>query len=79
MIHLCLVTEPIGTAKPKLSDKVKLQAVESIANTLTFTEPIGSAKPKFSSEVRSQTLDKAESKATSLTCPAQGSPIPSYR
>ncbi len=42
-------------------------------------EPIGGSKPKFSQESESLTFTKSSGGKLALLCPAQGSPIPSYR
>ena len=46
----------------------------------TFTiEPIGGASPKFAHESKGSILLKKLGEKFSLTCPAQGHPIPSFR
>ena len=45
----------------------------------TTLEPIGGSVPKFSMVTESFTLTKAAAHPFSLSCPAQGSPVPSYR
>ena len=40
---------------------------------------MGGSSPKFSGESISSTIRKAASNPFSLSCPAQGSPVPSYR
>ncbi len=42
-------------------------------------EPIGGAKPKFSQDSKSNTFVRESGSMLSLMCPAQGSPIPSFR
>ena len=42
-------------------------------------EPVGGSAPKFSGELKGGTMEKASYQPTSLSCPAQGSPVPSYR
>ena len=47
---------------------------------ICFVEPIGGSKPKFS--INTDTIigsSHAQSKSLSLSCPAQGSPIPTFR
>ena len=44
-----------------------------------FLEPIGGSKPKFSINSDSQSFTHAKSESLSLSCPAQGSPIPTFR
>ena len=43
-----------------------------------FVEPIGSAKPQLAKNLESFPI-KSEQSSIALTCPAQGSPIPSFR
>ena len=42
-------------------------------------EPVGGSAPKFSQLYSLSALAKASAQPFSLSCPAQGSPIPSYR
>ena len=42
-------------------------------------EPIGGAKPKFSQKAESLTFTENAGAQLALLCPAQGSPIPSFR
>ena len=44
-----------------------------------FLEPIGGSTPKFSMVTEAFVFTKPASEPLSLTCPAQGSPVPSYR
>ena len=44
-----------------------------------YLEPIGSAKPKFSEDINSKGITREESKETTLVCPAQSFPLPSFR
>ena len=44
-----------------------------------FLEPIGSAKPKFSEDINSKGITREESSETTLVCPAQSFPLPSFR
>ena len=43
------------------------------------SEPVGGSAPKFSALSKSSTLDMPQPLPFSLSCPAQGSPVPSYR
>ena len=43
------------------------------------TEPIGSAGPKFTTDDKSATFERLSGSALSLTCPAQGFPLPAFR
>jgi hypothetical protein len=44
-----------------------------------FLEPIGSAAPKFASKINSLSFEEVATASLALICPAQGSPIPSFR
>ena len=44
-----------------------------------FLDPVGSSGPKFSTSADSATFTIPSKIAHSLTCPAQGSPMPQYR
>ena len=44
-----------------------------------LSEPVGGSLPKFSGEFDGFTMKKAATEPFSLSCPAQGSPVPSYR
>ena len=44
-----------------------------------FLEPIGSAKPKFSEDINSKGITREQSSETTLVCPAQSFPLPSFR
>jgi hypothetical protein len=46
---------------------------------LIATEPIGSAGPKFTTDDKSATFERLSGSALSLTCPAQGFPLPAFR
>ena len=45
----------------------------------TLLEPVGSALPKFSSKSNLAAYQEKALHALALTCPAQGSPLPSFR
>ena len=47
--------------------------------TIIFLEPIGGAVPKFAHESKGSILLKELNQAISLSCPAQGFPVPSFR
>ena len=44
-----------------------------------YVEPIGGSKPKFSTDDGSSSYQREEAESLSLACPAQGSPIPTFR
>ena len=46
---------------------------------LNFLEPIGGAAPKFAHELKGSLIFKKFSESISLSCPAQGFPIPAFR
>ena len=45
----------------------------------SFLEPIGGAGPKFAHESKGSILLKEFGQTISLSCPAQGFPVPSFR
>ena len=45
----------------------------------TFLEPIGGSAPKFSAESTISNLIRHRLSSLALSCPAQGSPVPSFR
>ena len=45
----------------------------------SYLEPIGGAKPKFAQRTDGLKQLQKLNDAISLTCPAQGSPLPSFR
>ena len=47
--------------------------------TVAYSEPIGSSKPKFSEDINSKGITREQSKETTLVCPAQSFPLPSFR
>ena len=46
---------------------------------VAYSEPIGSSKPKFSEDINSKGITREQSKETTLVCPAQSFPLPSFR
>ena len=48
-------------------------------NSKSFLEPIGGAGPKFAHESKGSILLKKFGQTISLSCPAQGFPVPSFR
>ena len=52
-----------------------------LVNVVKFrlAEPVGGSAPKFSGELKISTPEKASDEPLSLSCPAQGSPVPSFR
>lgn len=52
---------------------------KSIHAILVLLEPMGAKGPKFSSDDRVNSFIRAAGSASSLHCPAQGFPVPSFR
>lgn len=50
-----------------------------IGTILVLSEPMGAKGPKFSSDDRVHSFIRAAGSASSLQCPAQGFPVPSFR
>ena len=44
-----------------------------------FLEPVGGSPPKFTLETKTLTMERVSEDPLSLSCPAQGSPVPAYR
>lgn len=44
-----------------------------------LSEPVGGSPPKFSTDLTTSGVKRSAASAFSLSCPAQGSPVPSYR
>ena len=42
-------------------------------------EPVGGSPPKFTMETKTLTMDRVSQDPLSLSCPAQGSPVPAFR
>ena len=42
-------------------------------------EPVGGSPPKFTLETKTLTMERVSEDPLSLSCPAQGSPVPAYR
>ena len=51
----------------------------SVSNLTKFSEPVGGSSPKFSEKSKSSSLFEILAEPFSLSCPAQGSPVPSFR
>ena len=47
-------------------------------NGLILAEPVGGSTPKFSGKLKSSTVEESFAQPFSLSCPAQGSPVPSF-
>ncbi|XP_023322374.1 Down syndrome cell adhesion molecule-like protein Dscam2 [Eurytemora carolleeae] len=62
--------------KHRLTGETKLSAT---AGRLVITEPVGGSAPKFPSETDLSRLTHKEGNPLRLTCPAQASPLPSFR
>ena len=48
-------------------------------SSVFFLEPVGGTAPRFSSTRKSESYQKPSGLALSLSCPAQASPLPSFR
>ena len=46
---------------------------------MKLLEPVGGSPPKFSLETKTLTMERVSEDPLSLSCPAQGSPVPAYR
>ena len=57
---------------------IQLQFISLLLNS-SFLEPIGGSAPKFSAESTISNLVRKVTTDLTLSCPAQGSPIPSFR
>ena len=44
-----------------------------------LSEPVGGSPPKFTLETKTLTMERVSEDPLSLSCPAQGSPVPAYR
>ena len=44
-----------------------------------FAEPVGGSSPKFSTDLTTSGVKRSSKVPFSLSCPAQGSPVPAYR
>ena len=53
--------------------------IAKVTSSPNYLEPIGGAKPKFSLNTESLRFTREALSSVSLLCPAQGSPIPSFR
>ncbi|XP_071628595.1 Down syndrome cell adhesion molecule 1 isoform X9 [Temnothorax longispinosus] len=62
--------------KHRLTGETRLSATKG---RLVITEPMGAKGPKFSSDDRVNSFIRAAGSASSLHCPAQGFPVPSFR
>ena len=51
----------------------------SIQIELSFLEPIGGASPKFAHKSKGSILFQELDQSMSLSCPAQGFPVPAFR
>jgi hypothetical protein len=61
------------------NSKFQVRADYFTITLFLLSEPIGSTKPKFASSMESMTIKRTLSSRIALTCPAQGTPIPSFR
>ena len=56
-----------------------IPAFRSVSQILTLTEPVGSSAPKFTLKRDGERRGVMSGSPFDMSCPAQGSPIPSYR
>ena len=70
----------VSTHSLLYSARVHQSICQFISVTLScIIEPVGGSTPKFSGKLTSSSLKEAANRPFSLSCPAQGSPVPSYR
>ena len=73
----------IRELQPNMSSSGIAHSIISVSEDnvlhLSFVEPIGGSKPKFSLKTDIMGYSHSQSESFSLTCPAQGSPIPTFR
>ncbi|XP_015172326.1 PREDICTED: Down syndrome cell adhesion molecule-like protein Dscam2 isoform X44 [Polistes dominula] len=62
--------------KHRLTGETRLSATKG---RLVITEPVGAKAPKFSSDDRVNSFIRAKGSTSTLFCPAQGFPVPSFR
>ncbi|XP_043680662.1 Down syndrome cell adhesion molecule-like protein Dscam2 isoform X41 [Vespula pensylvanica] len=62
--------------KHRLTGETRLSATKG---RLVITEPVGAKAPKFSSDDRVHSFIRAKGSTSTLFCPAQGFPVPSFR
>ncbi|XP_076544959.1 Down syndrome cell adhesion molecule 1 isoform X30 [Osmia lignaria lignaria] len=62
--------------KHRLTGETRLSATKG---RLVITEPLGAKGPKFSSDDRVNSFVRAAGGSSTLLCPAQGFPVPSFR
>ena len=58
---------------------IQVVAIVQLFSTLNDLEPIGGSAPIFSLGLKSSTVEKPSAIPFSLTCPAQGFPVPAFR
>ena len=63
------LAQPRGRLSQHLGESLQCQ----------ITEPVGGSMPKFSSNLKTSGIELPSALPFSLSCPAQGSPVPSYR
>ena len=69
--------EPLSLSCPAQGSPVP--SFRSTMNDSNFAEPVGGSIPKFSGKLKSSTVEESFARPFSLSCPAQGSPVPSFR
>ena len=69
--------EPLSLSCPAQGSPVP--SFRSVLKGLTLAEPVGGSTPKFSGKLKSSTVEESFAQPFSLSCPAQGSPVPSFR
>lgn len=72
---------PLARVKPtrEPSDPIFGRETIHIRSILALPEPMGAKGPKFSTDDRVHSFIRAAGSASSLQCPAQGFPVPSFR
>ncbi len=68
--HLILVSRAVLDPRPQIQKGCHFSSPP---------EPVGSAAPKFASKINSLSFQEVAARGLALSCPAQGSPIPSFR
>ena len=53
--------------------------LELILSYFSSLEPVGGSSPKFSTDVTRSDVQRSAFASLSLSCPAQGSPVPAFR
>ena len=69
--------EPLSLSCPAQGSPVP--SFRSTMNDSNFAEPVGGSIPKFSGKLKSSIVEEYFARPFNLSCPAQGSPVPSFR